>query len=212
MHQKMTSKRNQVQRVIKDNNNYISKTFLQVDDFINEIKLLKMLKEDGANVPNILEEGNNFLFLEDMGDETLLNRIESMEKHNRTEYKDLILKLSNWLKIFYSITFSRYGKMIILNDVNYRNFILFKNEIYGIDFEQSCPGSIETDAGKLSAYALTYEPSMTQWKIDFRNELINILSEELNIDRQQILNEEKKEIKSIENRRKISLDNYWNLL
>ncbi len=208
----MISKRNQVQRVIKDNNSYIFKTFAQADDFMNEVELLKILKEDGANVPNILEEGHNFLFLEDLGDETLLNGFESMEKHNRTEYKDLILKLSKWLEIFYSITFSRYGKKLILNDVNFRNFILFENEIYGIDFEQSCTGAIETDAGKLSAYALTYEPSITQWKIDFRNELIDILSEELNIDRQQILNEEKKEIKSIENRRKISLDNYWNLL
>lgn len=207
----MTSKRNEVQRVIKDNNSYISKTFEQVDDFINEIELLKILKEDGANVPDILEEGHNFLYLKDLGDETLLSRFESMEKLNCSEYKDLILKLSSWLKTFYGITFSRYEKKIILNDVNFRNFIIFENEIYGIDFEQSCPGLIETDAGKLSAYALTYEPSITQWKIDFRNELIDTLSEELNIDRQKIVNEEMKEIKSIENRRKISLDNYWNL-
>ena len=214
MHQeiKFTSKRNRVLRITEGEKSYISKTFSQADDFINEKYFLKTLKKGGANVPLILEEGQNFLLLEDLGDETLLKYYENLEKQNSTEHKDIVFKLSNWLKSFYRITLSSFRKQIILNDVNFRNFIVHGNEIYGIDFEQSCSGSIETDAGKLSAFALTYEPSITEWKINFRNELINTLSEELKIEKQLILCEEKKEIKSIEKRRKIYLEDYWNFL
>lgn len=214
MHQeiKFTSKRNRVLRIDEGDKSYISKTFSQFDDFINEEYLLKTLKKGGANVPIILEEGRNLLILEDLGDETLLKSYENLEKQNSKEYKDIILKLSRWLKSFYGLTLSSFGKQIILNDVNFRNFIVYGNEIYGIDFEQSCSGKIETDAGKLSAFALTYEPSMTEWKINFRNELINTLSEELKIEKQLVLCEERKEIKSIEKRRKIYLEDYWNFL
>ena len=197
MHQeiKLTSKRNRVLRIDEGDKSYISKKFFQSADFINEEYFLKILKNGGANVPLILGEGQNLLLLEDLGDETLLKCYENLEKKNSTEYKDIILKLSEWLKTFYRLTLTSFGKQIIINDVNFRNFILYNNGIYGIDFEQASLGKIETDAGKLSAFALTYEPSMTEWKIKFRNELINTLSEELNIQKQLIVCEERKEIK-----------------
>jgi thiamine kinase-like enzyme len=115
----------------------------------------------------------------------------------------IIYKLSSWIKSFYEAVFDCCNEQIVLYDVNFKNFIITDTKIYGIDFEQSQAGSIAEDAGKLSAFALTYNPSMTEWKIKFRNIFIDILSKELNIEKEKIITEEKKELKAIEKRRGI---------
>lgn len=209
MHQeiKLISKRNEVYRIYDDDKTYISKIFTSFDTFHKEKEILSIMKKEGANVPYIIKSSQNKILMEDLGEETLLNWYENLEKQNSNEYNCMLVKLCAWLKKFYNITFTHYNEQFVLQDVNFRNFIIKNNEIYGIDFEQSCPGNIETDAGKLTAYALTYEPYMTKWKIDFRNKFIDILSKELNLDKNLILIEEKKEIKSIEKRRKITFEN-----
>lgn len=209
MHQeiKLISKRNEVYRIYDDDKTYISKIFTSFDTFHKEKEILSIMKKEGANVPYIIKSSQNKILMEDLGEETLLDWYENLEKQNSNEYDCILLKLCAWLKKFYNISFAHYNEQFILRDVNFRNFIIKNNEIYGIDFEQSCPGKIETDAGKLTAYALTYEPYMTKWKIDFRNKFIDILSKELNLDKNLILIEEKNEIKSIEKRRKINFKN-----
>lgn len=213
MHQevKLISKRNDVYRIFDEDKTYISKMFASFDSFHKEKEILSIMKKEGANVPDIIKSSHNVLLMEDLGEETLLNWYENLEKQNSNEYDCILLKLCAWLKKFYSITFAHYNEQFILQDVNFRNFIIKNNEIYGIDFEQSCPGNIETDAGKLTAYALTYDPYMTKWKIDFRNKFIDVLSKELNLDKNLIYNEEKNEIKSIEKRRQITFEKSDNI-
>lgn len=203
MHQevKLVSKRNFVSRIVNKDITYISKTFASLEDFKHECEVLDVLKKAGVNVPNILEISGQKILLEDLGDYTLLSWYENLEKQNSYNYDDIIYNLCSWLRNFYKATKSHFNHSYIINDVNIRNFMIKNNEIYGVDFELSCYGNIEVDAGKLAAYALTYNPAMTEWKIRFRDKFIKVLSEQLSINIELIIKEEKKELQEIKKRR-----------
>lgn len=200
---KLKSKRNDVYRIIEEDKIYISKTFNNIADMKKETVFLNLLKESDMNVPNIISINNNTLILADLGDLTLLDWYENLEKENSHDYKDVMIKICRLMKEFYNASLSFFNQQFILSDVNFRNFIIKDNKLYGIDFEQSALGNIETDAGKLVAYALTYEPAMTNWKINFCDEFINVLSLELKIDKELIINEKEIELKNLYSRRKI---------
>lgn len=199
---KLISKRNQVYRIYDNDNTYISKTFMDSGNILKEIEILKLLKDKSIKVPNILDIKDNTLILEDLGEITLLDWFEQMEKTNSTDYSEIIYKLSLWLKKFYSATKEYYNIQMILYDVNLRNFIIKDNEIYGIDFEQTQPGQIEEDIGKMVAYCLTYNPDFTEWKKVFIEELMDTMSDKLGIEKKIIIVKKDKEIDLICKRRK----------
>lgn len=205
MHKKirLASKRNTVYRIVKDNESYISKTFTRSEDLKKELDILVLLKSSGCNVPNIIKARLNTVFLEDLGTTTLLDWYEMKESEGSNNYVNMIHKLSTWLKCFYNSTANYYEEQFILSDINFRNFIVKYNEIYGIDFEQSGVGDIKTDAGRLSAFALTYNPIMTDWKLKFSERLVDILSVDLQIKKELILEEQEKELIQIKKRRDI---------
>lgn len=207
MYQKITlvSKRNDVYRIIDGDKKYILKEFKDLSDIKKETECLMLLKGCNINVPEIISIDNNILILEDLGYLTLLDWYEDNEKKNSNDYKDMIIKLCKWMKSFYDVSLVRHNRQIILLDVNFRNFIIKGNEIYGIDFEQSSEGNIESDLGKLAAYALTYYPIMTKWKVNFTDELINTLSIVLKVSKKIIIEEKEKELNNINIRRKISI-------
>lgn len=204
---KLISKRNSVLRIVEDNKKYILKKFVVRDNYIREKEILNILKNAGINVPSIIKAEGNSLYLEDLGGFTFLDWYEESEKQNNLDIS-IIHELCSWLKDFYKAVFEFYKKQTVLFDVNFKNFIMVDNKIYGIDFEQTQTGSIWEDAGKLSAYALTYAPYMTEWKLNFRNIFIDILSKELNIEKEIIIEEEKKELSAIEKRRKVIFKNF----
>lgn len=198
---KLVSKRNLVSRIVNEDRTFISKNFVSIDSFEHECEVLNVLKKAGVNVPNIIKIHEQQLLLEDLGDFTLLSWYENLEKQNSCDYENILYELCLWLKSFYIATKSHYNNSYIISDVNMRNFMIKNNKIFGIDFEQSCFGGIEEDAGKLSAYALTYNPAMTEWKLRFRDKFIKILSKELFINVDLIINEEQKELEVIKKRR-----------
>jgi len=200
---KLTSKRNQVFRVVEINKTYITKKFSNIENVKKEVEFLQILKDNKLNVPNIIDIKNDTLILEDLGEITLLDWYENLESLNSNDYKDIMMKLARWMKDFYNLTNSCFNKQFILSDVNFRNFIIKDNEVYGIDFEQAELGNIENNAGKLVSFALTYKPAMTNWKINFCDEFINVLSLELKIDKELIIKEKEIELKKLYNRRKI---------
>ncbi|HOG62055.1 MAG TPA: RIO1 family regulatory kinase/ATPase [Sedimentibacter sp.] len=197
---KLRSKRNNVFRIVEDEGTYILKKFENHENYIREKEVLSILKKAGVNVPSIIKAEENYLYLEDLGEVNFLEWYEEQEKNNALNIS-MVYELCSWFKDFYSAVFEFYKKQFILYDVNFKNFIICDNKVYGIDFEQVKPGHIEEDAGRLSAFALTYNPSMTEWKMDFRNILINILSNELNIEKEKIISEENKELAAIKKRR-----------
>ncbi|WP_326906683.1 RIO1 family regulatory kinase/ATPase domain-containing protein [Sedimentibacter sp. MB31-C6] len=199
---KLISKRNNVFRIVENDSTYILKKFKNQENYIKEIEILNVLKNAGVNVPSIIKSDENCIYLEDLGSVTLLDWYEEQEKQNKLDI-NMVYNLCRWLKVFYREVLELHKEQVILTDVNFRNFIINDNEIYGIDFEQVCEGIILEDVGKFSAYALTYEPVMTEWKINFRNKFIDIMSKELNIDKEKIILEEKKELLAMERRRGI---------
>ncbi len=209
MHQeiKLISKRNEVKRIINDDKTYIIKKFRCLDEFDKEKNILNILKENNANVPEILYAEKNTLFLQDLGEFTLLKWYEQIENKNSECYEEIILKLCFYFSNIYEIFKNNFKEQLILYDVNFRNFIIKNNEVYGIDFELVQKGELENDAGKLAAYALTYDPSNTHWKIKFCNVLINMFSDKLNIDKKLILEEQNKELNNIYRRRNINVQN-----
>ena len=203
MYQKimLTSKRNKVERIIEDGKSTICKTFTNAEYLNKEYEALHYLKQNGLNVPEIIDSYGNSLILQDLGDNTLLSWYENEEKNNSNNYEEILYKLCNWLKQFYHIYLLN-NKQNILGDVNYRNFIIYNNEIYGIDFELIRQGKIEEDAGRLVAYAMTYEPEDTDWKMNFNTRLVSVLSKELNLETKIINSEVKKELIVMNERRK----------
>ena len=197
---KLTSKRNYVFRIVDHEGTYILKKFENHEDYIREKEILGVLKKAGVKVPSIIKAGDNCLYLEDLGEVSFLDWYEEQEKNNTLDLS-IVYGLLSWFKDFYPAVFQFYNEQIIRYDINFKNFIIFEGKIYGIDFEQVKPGHIEEDAGRLTAFGLTYDPPMTGWKNSFRNIFINILSEKFNIDKGRIIEEEKKELKSIEKRR-----------
>ncbi|HPB78775.1 MAG TPA: hypothetical protein PK516_00785 [Sedimentibacter sp.] len=197
---KLRSKRNNVFRIVEDEGIYILKKFENHENYIREKEVLSILKKAGINVPSIIKAEENYLYLEDLGEVNFLEWYEEQEKNNALDIS-MVYNLCSWFKDFYSAVFEFYKKQFILYDVNFKNFIICDNKVYGIDFEQVRPGHIEEDAGRLVAFGLTYNPSMTEWKMNFRNIFIDILSNELNIEKEKIISEENKELAAIKKRR-----------
>lgn len=197
---KLRSKRNNVFRIVEDEGIYILKKFENHENYIREKEVLSILKKAGINVPSIIKAEENYLYLEDLGEVNFLEWYEEQEKNNALDIS-MVYNLCSWFKDFYSAVFEFYKKQFILYDVNFKNFIICDNKVYGIDFEQVRPGHIEEDAGRLVAFGLTYNPSMTEWKMNFRNIFIDILSKELNIEKEKIISEENKELAAIKKRR-----------
>jgi tRNA A-37 threonylcarbamoyl transferase component Bud32 len=164
----LPSKRNNVFRIVEDEGTHILKKFENRENYIKEKEVLGVLKKAGVNVPSIIKAEDDHLYLEDLGEVTFLDWYEEEEKNNSLDLS-MVYRLCAWLKDFYSAVFDFYKKQFILYDVNFKNFIIHDNKIYGIDFEQVRPGHIYEDAGKLSAFGLTYDPPMTGWKNNFRN-------------------------------------------
>lgn len=201
---KLISKRNKVFRAIENNNTYIIKEFTNKENLNKEKEILNLLKIYRVTAPEIIKAENNSLYLSDLGDNTFLQWYERAEKQNAFDVY-MVNELCKWFKRFYMVLNNHFKEQKILNDVNFRNFLIYENTIYGIDFELVKTGCIEEDAGKLLAFALTYTPVMTEWKINFRNIFLDILSKELNINKEKVIEEEKKELLLIEKRRGISI-------
>lgn len=199
---RLKSKKNRVSRIVEVNKSYIVKEFSDLENMGREIEFLKLLKERECNVPDIIKIEDNKLYMEDLGETTLLDWYEEAERIDFRESLDIIHELCSWLKDFYRISSECLGQQYIIFDVNFRNFILKDNKIYGIDFEEACKGEIEVDAGRLIAFALTYNPAFTNWKEEFAIILLNTLSNDLNIEKELIIREKDKELEQIRIRRK----------
>lgn len=199
---KLNSKKNQVFRIIKEGNSYIEKTFTDNFRMKKEVEILKILKHNECKVPEIIEINEQTLILEDLGIITLLDWYESIEKDGSTNYIKMIEKLGRWLSEFY-LNINKVYNNTILFDVNFRNFVIKNDVIYGIDFEECQIGTIERDIGKIAAYSLTYDPIMTEWKIDFTRVLIEVLSRILNLDTELVIQERDKELVNIKDRRNL---------
>jgi hypothetical protein len=204
----LISKRNRVLRIIEGDESWIRKEFKVMKRFSAEAGMLKVLKAEGIRVPKILKVGPDHLLLEDLGDWTLLDWFEKAEEDNLENYESMIQGMVDFLREFYIVSHKVFGEPMVMYDMNFRNFIVREDALYRVDLEQTCKGSIESDIGKLLAFATTYHPPGTDWKMKFRDRLFEQLTDALVLHRETVLEEEMKEYREMNSRRmKEDIDN-----
>lgn len=171
----------------------VIKIYINEFDFYREKKVYQKMEEAlFLNKPKMIEDnGKNKLILEYLEGPTILELLEKCEHQLDVDLAVMVLKeILQWLDAFYEI-FN--GENQVMGDVNLRNFIWYKDTVYGIDFEKSCPGNSTNEKAEVIARYLLYDPIESDFKMKVFNVLVEQLyvSEEFKIKVDQI----KKEIK-----------------
>ncbi len=184
---------------------WIEKGYRKESSLKKEYKILKLLKQNGVRVPEIYCSYDKKLFLEYIEGKTLLKYIEEFEEKNikGIQVDRIINYLLDWLTRFYDTFSGNY----IMEDINFRNFIIKNNFIYGLDFEECKPGEKERDIGRMCAFAITYYPPFSEWKKYYIKKFLHISMKYFDLDIEKIKNVYREELMAIEKRRNIKIDN-----
>lgn len=178
-------------------------------DMEKEVSILRELQEKKIPAPKLFYTGKKHIILEYLKGQLFLNFFENLEMaaSSGKESWDASCRaaffLAHWFKRFYKTAENHFGQTVILYDVNLRNFILKDDMVYGFDFEDCRPGKKETDTGRLCAYFLTYAPAFTPWKKELAQEIFQIFTRHLGLNRLMVNEEMSKELKAISRRRRI---------
>lgn len=213
MEKKIDSRKNNI-FLVKNNNSsekdkyLVYKKYSQPEKMPREIEMLSLLKKRRVPVPQIYDTGKDYALMEYMEGPLFLDFFcwqENAGGYACNSLKGLayqtIYSLCSWFKDFYAASKEATGKQLIMGNVNFRNFII-REKIYGIDLEECREGKIEEDIGSLCAFALTYSPSFTSWKMAMAGELFRVLSSELDLDKELLKREIQKGLRVIAARRK----------
>ncbi len=215
------SKKNNVFKISYQNENGktdsgVIKVFgKRLEQLEKEVFMLTMLKNKGAAVPEIYFKGDDFIFIEYLGEKTLLDIITGQESIIQNEYDfekqsnkiidNIIEKVCSCLKSCYFEMNKETEKSIITGDMNLRNFILkntFHGEkLYRIDFEDYKSGIIEEDLGSFCAFILSYYPAFTEWKVELARKFIIFFKKNFYIDINNIKREIEKSLLMLNSRR-----------
>lgn len=156
----------------------VIKTFKRQADFKKEQTVYTKLEASNFQlVPQIvhIDSSKRQLSIEYLEGPTVLEELELLEKSSDVERGvTLLVSIFNWLDAFYKI-FS--DEKQIMGDVNLRNFIWYKGQVYGIDFEKSEPGDMIQEKAEVLARYLLYNPVESDFKIKVTNRVIADLFE-----------------------------------
>lgn len=182
---------------------WIKKEYSRDSRMEKEYEILQSLFEQKINVPEVYDIKEKEIIMEYIEGDILLNYIEKLEKENIKGEKisELIKKILDWLASFYNAFSGRY----VMEDINFRNFILKDNNIWGLDFEDCQPGKKERDIGRICAFAITYVPLYSRWKIYFVKEFLKTSLEYFPLDLEVIEEAYRIELMAIEERRNIKI-------
>ena len=203
------SKRNHVCLMEYHGKRYVVKDMQDKKLWEKEIQLLQQLSRDGNLVPDIIDAEYPYIILEYLDGKLLLDVFEEYEMKCSREFENqkLIDMWLEWLEGFYESSHSLYGEPYICLDINFRNYMLKEMNhqlvMYGFDFEQCRPGVIETDIGRMMAFALMYHPAKTRWKQQFIDLLENMAIEKFNLNKDIVQKEYEQELLIMQTRRNI---------
>ncbi len=181
----------------------------QTADLSREAGLQALLHQRGLAVPQLLLAKPRYLVMQYIAGETLVDYLEGAEQRLplsphilQGAVRPLAQQLAAWLRRFYRITADSFGHATIMGDVNLRNFLLCDGRVYGVDFEDARPGDIAEDAGRILAFALTYDPAFTPWKRAVVEELSLAFREMLQLPAEPLQRAMEAELKAIRRRRR----------
>lgn len=222
---RIPSKKNQIYLIKKALPYEIIKVFADQDSFERELYLYKMFSKKDIQYQirsaqlidfNPTKKTIRLTYLE--GD-TLLTALENAEKDEDLALaKQLIIELIGWLQSFDQLLQDNltgtdlnklgidqehlYSKQVIsLNDLNFRNFIIIDDQIFGLDFEQIELTNQITQYATLLAYMLLYNPIASNFKVQLLEEIIIMLASNQDINQDQLLTEIAEQLQIINERR-----------
>ncbi|WDV45624.1 hypothetical protein PV797_19345 [Clostridiaceae bacterium M8S5] len=153
-----------------------------------------------VKIPLLYEKKSDYIIMQYIHGDLLIDRIEKLELNNNLQYQSLINHICHWFEDFYKACYSIKGEKYILYDVNLRNFIIGK-ELHAVDFEECKKGDYEQDIGRLCAFILTYRPEFTDWKISFAKDVYDMFICKIKLDRVLVKKYMLREFDDIERRR-----------
>ena len=197
---KFTSRKNEVflvKRAGEELKGYlVYKKYSRPDRMYTEMEMLRYLSSKDVPVPQICGSGDDYIVEEYLDGTLLLDRfcwLEDIHGSETTTLADstrrLISHLCCWFKAFHDALPEMNGRRLIMGDVNFRNFIVVNEKVYGIDLEECREGSIEEEVGSLCAFALTYTPSFTLWKMVTVGEVLRVFTAGFNLDQELVIKE-----------------------
>ncbi|NCA67358.1 MAG: hypothetical protein EOM87_04770 [Clostridia bacterium] len=187
---KFYSKKNQVELVERGGTFCIRKIFTDNISCAKEKAELEALRDQ--NVPKIIETGDNYIYMTYLEGELFLDRFLTADN---AELERLALMLAAFIKSYCAI---RHGRCV--SDLNFRNFILCKQTLFGVDFEDTEEGGEITAVSKAVAFALLYDIEENNKK-SFCEKLIS----EFSFDKKEIDKAVNKELSCLALRRGITL-------
>lgn len=170
---RLLSKRNIVWLCDDGNKKFIRKIFSDEKSYLIEKEIYQKLgRIQTITCPNLIlyDDEKLVLEIEYIAGITVLEELELLESKNNVDAAcKILIEVLNWLKEFSDCL----GSKTIMHDVNLRNFILYEDKIYGIDFESSIQGTLETDFFQVIAMYGLYFPSHSDFKHKVINEIYN---------------------------------------
>jgi len=183
------SKKNYVSLVKIDQKFMILKRFKKRMKFKKELMVYQELSNYENLTPKLysFDLENMELYLEYIKGDTLLSILESAEKdENLSDAVNIMIDLIKWLNKFHGCKISNIKNPVVY-DLNFNNFIIYKNKIFGLDFEDVREGKSFNDYIRLLSMYLMYNPMKSDFKKRVLDHLLVYLSTKFNISKSQIL-------------------------
>ncbi len=163
--ERFISKKNDVYRSQEKGRDTVVKVFSDRSRFANEEAIGSILIGTSLLIPDRLWVDAQALTI----GYAYLNAspvVDMIESRPLSQVKTIIQQICDWLAAFYTAVLQDRGTQYILGDIHLRNFLYDEEsrQVYGIDFEDCCPGRIETDLARLYTFILHYDPAFTRRK------------------------------------------------
>jgi hypothetical protein len=162
------SKKNNVFLIKNKGHFEILKKFSSIKGYNKENNFHKILHGHNLMLPKILEENilEKSIVYEYIGDRNGVDIIERYEEeNNEKQCVDFLIRIYKWLRDFHSVPYINENKLCFY-DLSFRNFLLYRDKIYGIDLESITEGNLSLDAGRMMAMYLYYDEVKSDFKIE----------------------------------------------
>lgn len=189
----------------------VEKEFTDTRRFFLETKIIKELSRGDLAVPKTLfnrspgKNGQGAIIYEFIDGITALDFIS---RGGLRQGRSMLNEITRWLADYYALVKRAFNEQWILGDAHLRNFIYNENsgKLYGLDFENACPGRIEQDIARLFLFIITYEPAYSSKHLDLAAYLAGSAVTTFNLDKTVLLREMSAEAQDMSRRRNIHMD------
>lgn len=121
-----------------------------------EQERLGYLEQCGIPVARLFHRDQNVLFMEYLPGILINDLVEAGDEGS------WLPQMAAWLAAFHGLGREAAGPL--KSDANLRNFIFFKNVVYGLDFEETGYGDPLSDIAEVCFFILTNKPAFTRAK------------------------------------------------